>query len=65
MGPRVFGIGVTGQRYFHKPASQLTKDEGARLAAVIPSPLHQRPTDNSEHVVKKKDLILKRMSSRM
>ncbi len=65
MGPRVFGMGVTGQRYFHKSASELTMKEGARLAAIIPSPLNHRPIDHSEYVVKKKDLILKRMASRL
>ncbi len=64
-GHGIFGIEAAAQRYFHKPASQLTTDEGARLAAVIPSPLRHRPTDHSDYVVKKKDLILKRMASRL
>jgi monofunctional glycosyltransferase len=63
-GHGIFGIEAAAQRYFQKPASQLTTDEAARLAAVIPSPLRHRPTDHSEYVVKKKDLILQRMASR-
>ena len=42
-GPGVFGIEAAAQRYFHKPVTRLTRDEAARLAAVIPSPLRRRP----------------------
>lgn len=63
-GNGVFGIEAAAQRYFHKPASQLTMEEGARLAAVIPSPLRHQPTETTSYVEKKKELILKRMSVR-
>jgi monofunctional biosynthetic peptidoglycan transglycosylase len=63
-GPGVFGIEAAAQRHFHKPAAQLTMEEGARLAAVIPSPLRRRPTDENDYVNKKTQLILKRMSTR-
>jgi monofunctional biosynthetic peptidoglycan transglycosylase len=63
-GPGVFGIEAAAQRHFHKPAMRLTMVEGARLAAVIPSPLRRRPTDDNDYVNKKTQLILKRMSTR-
>jgi monofunctional biosynthetic peptidoglycan transglycosylase len=63
-GPGVFGIEAAAQRYFHKPASQLSMEEGARIAAVIPSPLRHQPTETTSYVEKKKDLILRRMSAR-
>jgi monofunctional biosynthetic peptidoglycan transglycosylase len=63
-GHGVFGIEAAAQRYFHKPASQLTMEEGARLAAVIPSPLRHRPTETTSFVEKKKNLILHRLSTR-
>ena len=63
-GPGVFGIEAAAQRYFHKPASRLSMDEGARLAAVIPSPLRHQPTETTSYVEKKKELILRRMSTR-
>ncbi len=63
-GHGVFGIEAAAQRYFHKPASQLSVEEGARLAAVIPSPFRHQPTENTSYVEKKKDLILRRMSTR-
>src|SRR5690606_25146012 len=34
-GRGIFGIEAAAQHYFHKPASRLSLDEGARLAAVI------------------------------
>ena len=63
-GPGMFGIEAAAQRHFHKPATRLTREEGARLAAVIPSPLRRRPTDDNDYVNKKIQVILKRMSTR-
>jgi monofunctional biosynthetic peptidoglycan transglycosylase len=63
-GPGVFGIEAAAQRHFHKPTTRLTRDEAARLAAVIPSPLHRRPTDDNDYVNDNARLILKRMSTR-
>jgi monofunctional biosynthetic peptidoglycan transglycosylase len=63
-GHGIFGIEAAAQRYFHKPASKLSMDEGARLAAVIPSPLRHPPTENTSYLEKKKDLILRRMPTR-
>jgi monofunctional biosynthetic peptidoglycan transglycosylase len=63
-GPGVFGIEAAAQRHFHKPTTRLTRDEAARLAAVIPSPLRRRPTDDNDYVNDKAQLILKRMSTR-
>ena len=35
-GDGIFGVEAAAQRYFHKPASQLTPGEAALLAAVLP-----------------------------
>ena len=63
-GRGVFGIEAAAQRYFHKSARQLTREEGARLAAVIPSPLRHKPTELTPFLEKKKEVIIKRMSTR-
>ncbi len=63
-GRGIFGIEAAAQRYFHKSARELTRDEAARLAAVIPRPLHVNPNQNSQYVLKKKQLILRRMALR-
>ncbi|MCW5782872.1 MAG: transglycosylase domain-containing protein [Nitrospirales bacterium] len=59
----MFGIEVAAQRYLHKPASQLTMEEGAHLAAVIPILLSYHPTGTTMYVEKNKDLVLRRMST--
>lgn len=63
-GQGVFGIEAAAQRYFQKSARELTRDEAARLAAVIPRPLHFKPNENSQYVLKKKQVILRRMALR-
>jgi len=63
-GPGVFGIEASAQRYFHKSARQLTREEAARLAAVIPSPLRHKPSELTPFLEKKKEVILQRMSTR-
>ncbi len=63
-GPGIFGIDAAAQRHFRKPAKQLTKEEAASLAAVIPSPLRYNPTQLTPFLEKKKEVILQRMSNR-
>ena len=63
-GRGVFGIEAASRVFFGKSASGLTLDEGARLAAVIPSPLRHRPDANSRYVLRRKAIVLGRMSAR-
>ena len=63
-GPGIFGIQAASRTYFRKSASRLNRDEAARLAAVIPSPLRHRPNENSQYVMRKKQIVLKRMEAR-
>ncbi len=63
-GRGIFGIEAAAQRYFHKSAGQLTKEQAARLAAVIPSPLRYKPTKLTPFLEKKKEVILQRMAQR-
>jgi monofunctional biosynthetic peptidoglycan transglycosylase len=63
-GRGVFGIEAAAQRYFHKSARQLTREEAARLATVIPSPLRHKPTELTPLLKKKKEVILQRKSTR-
>jgi len=39
-GPGIYGAEAAAQNYFGKPASALTPEEAARLAAVLPNPRH-------------------------
>jgi len=63
-GRGVFGVEAAAQIYFGKSASALSLDEALRLAAVIPSPLRHRASDNSRYVLRRKDIVLRRMQGR-
>jgi monofunctional biosynthetic peptidoglycan transglycosylase len=43
-GDGVFGAEMAARTHFRKPASRLTRDEAARLAAVLPAPRRWSPT---------------------
>ncbi|MCU7496034.1 MAG: monofunctional biosynthetic peptidoglycan transglycosylase [Ignavibacteria bacterium] len=56
-GDGIFGIREASLEYFNKEPDALTLNECARLAAVIPSPLEHKPTDNSPYVLHRASLI--------
>ncbi|MGA9406727.1 MAG: transglycosylase domain-containing protein, partial [Bacteroidota bacterium] len=60
----VFGAEAAAKKYFGKSASAITREEAARLAAVIPSPLHHQPNQSSQYVDRRASLILERMTAR-
>lgn len=63
-GRGIFGIEAAARTYFGKSASALTIDEATRLAAVIPSPLRHTPNSDSRYILRRKAIVLDRMSSR-
>ena len=63
-GRGIFGVEAAAQTYFGKSASNLTLEEATRLAAVIPSPLRHRPDVDSRYVMRRKQIVLRRMSAR-
>lgn len=38
-GPMTFGVEAAAQRFYHHSAKSLTRDEAARIAAVLPNPI--------------------------
>lgn len=42
-GPGVYGIDAASRHHYNRPASRLTRDQSARLAAVIPAPRSRTP----------------------
>ena len=42
-GPGIYGIEAAARHHYDRPASKLTRDQAARLAAVIPAPRTRRP----------------------
>ncbi|MGQ0502667.1 MAG: monofunctional biosynthetic peptidoglycan transglycosylase [Panacagrimonas sp.] len=49
-GEGVFGVEAAAQKFFHKPASRLTDQEAALLAAVLPSPRRMKVAAPSAYV---------------
>lgn len=43
-GPGIFGAEAAAQHWYRKPASRLTADEAARLAAILPAPRRWPPS---------------------
>jgi monofunctional biosynthetic peptidoglycan transglycosylase len=42
-GPGVYGAEAASEYWFHKHASQIDRDEAARLASIIPNPRKRKP----------------------
>jgi len=53
----IFGAEAAARHYYGKPASALTAEEAARLAAVLPNPRKFNPLGNSRYVVHRSNLI--------
>ena len=56
-GPGVYGAQAAVEYYYHSPASSLSREESARLAAIIPAPLKRKPAHMNEY----SEVILERM----
>ncbi|MCX8010327.1 MAG: monofunctional biosynthetic peptidoglycan transglycosylase [Ignavibacteria bacterium] len=63
LGNGIFGINTASEYFFKKPVSELRREEVARLIAIIPSPLKNKPTDNKSLVLSRKGRVLARMNS--
>lgn len=60
-GPSVFGAEAAARHAFGKPASALTADEAARLAAVLPAPAAWHPASTSQRYLARVGAIAERM----
>ncbi len=60
-GPRTFGIEAAAQRYMGKSARDLSREEAATLAAVIPSPRIYDPVTHKDRVARRAQRILRWM----
>lgn len=58
MGDGIYGAEAASQYYFHKPAKNLTRDEAASIAAVLPNPRRWRPDKPTAYVQRTKSRIL-------
>ncbi|MGD9589903.1 MAG: transglycosylase domain-containing protein [Pyrinomonadaceae bacterium] len=63
-GDGIYGAEAASRNYFRKSASNLTREEAAFLAAMIPSPLNVfNPEKNRKRVVRRQRAILRGMNS--
>jgi monofunctional glycosyltransferase len=62
-GYGTYGAEAAAQRFFHKPASRLTRSDAAVLAAVLPNPKHYSASAPSRYVQQRRDWILSQMQA--
>ncbi len=60
-GEDVFGAEAAAARYFGVHASQLTPDQAARLAAMLPRPRFYQRNRDSQYLARYAETILARM----
>jgi len=63
-GEGVYGVQAGSQYHFGKDVTILTREEGARMAAMIPSPKRYRPGQTTRYLDRYTRTILKRMDAR-
>ena len=60
-GAGAYGIEAAAQRYFNKPADQLTVGEAALLAGLLKSPTHYSPVSDQDRAARRATIVLDRM----
>jgi monofunctional biosynthetic peptidoglycan transglycosylase len=63
-GNGIFGVEAASRYYYGKLSSELTPQEAARLAAVLPNPRKYHPTGNQRYVVNRSAIIYTSMLQR-
>lgn len=61
-GNGVWGVEDASQKYFGKPASDVTLAEGAVLAAILKAPSNYNPIDDYEASLERRNLVLQLMA---
>ncbi|MFF5701950.1 transglycosylase domain-containing protein [Streptomyces sp. NPDC012794] len=61
-GQGAYGIESASQRYFSKPAKDLTLEESALLAGLVQSPSRYDPVNDSQEAMKRRNVVLQRMA---
>lgn len=62
-GPGIYGVEAAARHFFHKHASDLTREESALLAVVLPNPRQLRVDAPSRYVLSQRDWTLKQMAN--
>lgn len=61
LGEGVYGVEAASQKFFHKPAINLTSREAALIAAVLPNPIRWSPAAPTAYIEKRVAFIQGRM----
>jgi monofunctional biosynthetic peptidoglycan transglycosylase len=61
-GNGVFGAEAAARHYYGVPAAQLSREQAARLAAMLPRPQFYDRNRNSAYLAKRVPVILQRMN---
>lgn len=61
MGDGVYGIEAASQHWYRKSANDLTKNEAAGIAAILPNPRKYTATNSSSYIERRKGRIVKHM----
>jgi monofunctional biosynthetic peptidoglycan transglycosylase len=62
-GRGIYGAEAAAQAFFRKSAARLTRDEAARLAAVLPNPVRLRADRPSQYVQRRQREIAGQMAA--
>ncbi len=62
-GYGTYGAEAAAQRFFHEPASRLSRGDAAALAAVLPNPEHYSAAAPSRYVQQRREWILGQMQA--
>lgn len=63
MGEGIYGIEAAAQTYFKKPASKLSRQEAALIAAVLPNPRRWSPAKPTAYISGRQAWILRQMNN--
>jgi monofunctional biosynthetic peptidoglycan transglycosylase len=61
-GRRTFGVQAASLKFFSRPASAITREQAALLAAVLPNPLRLHASRPSAYVIRRRNEILGQMT---
>jgi monofunctional biosynthetic peptidoglycan transglycosylase len=63
-GEGIFGVEAASRHYYGKPSFELTPEEAARLASVLPNPIKYNPVGDQRYVINRSNLIYSIMIQR-
>ena len=61
-GRRTFGAQAASLKFFSRPASAITREQAALLAAVLPNPVRLQASRPSAYVIRRRNEILQQMT---